>query len=239
MGVGDADMHGRNWLIHVRQNLVHTKQPQLHLRGAGGEASILCCTTGGDWWETIASSAGVLGPISAVKDGQNFVHAEQSQLQLRAAGGGASISLYHSAVLFITMGGGWWGPVAITSSAGKFGPISTAAHNVQGVAHTEQSQLHLSAAPRGGASILCCGGLPIATGGGWLGVITSSAEKCGPLVSTVVNCCATAVDCANAYLDGVQFRAPIGSVLVEGECQSTLTSCNWETNPVEVVIVER
>ena len=128
-------------LIRGRQNLVHTEQSQLHLRrGAGGEASILCCATGGGWWETIASSAGELGPISAVKDGQNFVHVEQSQLQLRAAGGGASISLYRSAVSFIAVRGGWWGPVAITSSAGKFGPISTVAHNVQGVVHTEQSQ---------------------------------------------------------------------------------------------------
>ena len=236
VGVGDADMHGRK-LIHDRQNLVHTKQPQFHFRGAGGEVSILCCTTGGGWWETIASSAGVLGPISAVKDGQNFVHAEQSQLQLRAAGGGAPISLYHSAVSFITMGGGWWSTVAITSSAGKFGPTSTVAHNVQGVVHTKQSQLHLSGAGGGAASILCCGGLPIATGGGWLGAITSSAGKSGPLVSTVVNGCATTVDCANAYLDGVQFRAAIGSVLVEGERPSTLISCNWETNPVEVVIV--
>ena len=229
MGVWDADMHGRK-LIHGRQNLVHTKQSQLHLRRAGGEAYILCCTTGGDWWETIANSAGELGPISAVKDGQNFVHVEQSQLQLCAAGGGAPISLYHSAVSFITVRRGWWSPVAITSSAGKFGPISTAAHNVQGVVHTKQSQLHLSGAGGGAASILCCGGLPIATGGGWLGVITSS-EKCGPLVSTVVNGCATAVDvdCANAYLaDGVQFRAAIGSI-----------SCNWESNPVEVVIVRK
>ena len=69
-----------------------------------------------------------------------------------------------------------------------------------------------------------------------MGVITSSAEKCGPLVSTVVNGCAARVHGANAYL-GVQFRAAIGSVLVEGERPSTLISCNWETNPVEVVIV--
>ena len=107
----------------------------------------------------------------------------------------------------MSMGGGWWGPVAITSSAGKFGPISTVAHNVQGVVHTE-SQLHLSGAG-GGASILCCGGLSIATRGGLLGAITSSAEKCGPRVSTVVNGCATRVDCANAHLDGVQFRAAV------------------------------
>ena len=237
MGLWDADMHGRK-LIYDQQNLVHTKQSQLHLRGAGGEASILRCTTGGDWWDTIASSASELGPISVEQDGQNFVHAEQSQLQHRAAGGGASINLYRSAVSFITMRGGRWGPVAITSSAGKFGPISTVAHNGQGIVHTKQSQLHLSVAG-GVASIRCCGGLSIATGGGWLGVITSSAEKSGPLVSTVVNGCATAVGCANAYLDGVQFRAAIGSVLVEGERPSTLISCNWETNPVEVVIVRK
>ena len=114
-----------------------------------------------------------------------------------------------ASILCCTTGGDWWETIA--SSAGELGPISGAGG--------------------GAASILCCGGLPIATGGGWLGVITSSAEKCGPLVSTVVNGCATAVDvdCANAYLaDGVQLRAAIGSV-----------SCNWETNPVEVVIVRK
>ena len=78
-------MHGRK--------LMHTKQSQVHLRGAGEGASILCCTTGGRW-DTTASSAGEFGPISTVEkqDMQNCVRTEQSQLQLRAAGGGAPIS---------------------------------------------------------------------------------------------------------------------------------------------------
>ena len=92
--------------------------------------------------------------------------------------------------------------------------------------HTEQLQLHLGRV-EGGASILCCtGGLLIATGGGWWGVITSSAEKCSPRVSTVVNGCATGVHCANASLDGVQFRGTVGSVVVDGERPSTLHSCD-------------
>ena len=126
------------------------------------------------------------------------------------------------------MEGDWWSPVAITSSAGKFAPISTATHNGDSVVHTEQLQLQISR-EEGGASILCCGGLLIATGGGWWGVITSSAEKCSPRVSTVVTCCtATGVRCANASLDGVQFRAavPVGSVVVDGERPSTLHSCD-------------
>ena len=135
------------------------------------------------------------------------------------------------------MEGDWWRPVAITSSAGKFGPISTATHNGDSVVHTEQLQLQLSKA-EGGASILCCGGLLIATGGRWWCVITSSAEKCGLRVSTVVNGCATGVHCANASLDGVQFRAAVGSVVVDGKRPSTLLSCNRrEPTPVVDVIV--
>ena len=78
----------------------------------------------------------------------------------------------------------------------------------------------------------------MATGGGWWGVITSSAEKCSPRVSTVGNGCVTGVHCANASLDGVQFRAAVGSVAVDGERPSTLISCNRrEATPVVDVIV--
>ena len=234
MGVWHADMHGRK-LIYDRQNLVHTKQSQLHLRGAcaGVEASILCCTTGGGWWDTIASSAGEFGPVSTVAhEGQNPVHTERSQLHLRGRGGGASI-LYWGPCRgpFSAKGGGW--RVIITNSAGKFDPVSAAA-NGDGrnpARHTEQSQLPVCVA--GGVAAIR--GLLIATGGGWQSVITSSAEKCGP-VSAVSHSDAARIHCrAKSHLDGVRFAAADGSVIVE--CLSTLSFCNWGTSPVEVVIV--
>ena len=143
-------MHDRK-LVYDRQNLMHIQQSQVHLHGAGEGASILCCATegGGGRWDTIASSAGEFGPISTVQqqDGKtayalnsrscSSAQLEEGHRSVRAAEEFCPSQWRES-------------PVAITSSAGKFGPISTATHNGDSVVHTEQLQLQISRA--GGAT---------------------------------------------------------------------------------------